>query len=96
MWLRWNVASLVLVWRFEDLIDLLIDAAMHHAFWRLPPPPPLAAHMQLLAQSINQRSSQSHTRAKEKPHPSTTTRGANPASRSDAGLGGCERVATAL
>ena len=34
-------------------------------------------------QSINQRSSQIHTRAKEKPHPSTTTRGANPASRSD-------------
>jgi len=47
-------------------------------------------------QSINQRSSQSHTRAKENPHPSTTTRGANSASRSDAGLGGCERVATAL
>jgi len=47
-------------------------------------------------QSINQRSSQSHTRAEEKPHPSTTTGGANPASRSDAGLGGYERVATAL
>ena len=47
-------------------------------------------------QSINQRSFQGHTRAKEKPQPSTTTRGANPASRSDAGLGGCERVATAL
>jgi len=46
----------------------------------------------------NQRSSQSHTRAEEKLHPSTTTGGANPASRSDAGLGGCERerVATAL
>jgi len=42
-------------------------------------------------QSINQRSSQSHTRAKEKPHPSTTTGGANPASQSDAGLGGYER-----
>jgi len=38
--------------------------------------------------SINQRSSQSHTRAEEKPHPSTTTGGANPASQSDAGLGG--------
>jgi len=38
-------------------------------------------------QSINQRSSQSHTRAEEKPHPSTTTGGGNPASRSDAGLG---------
>jgi len=39
----------------------------------------------------NQRSSQSHTRAED-------TGGANPASRSDAGLGGCERerVATAL
>jgi len=47
-------------------------------------------------QSINQRSSQSHTRAEEKPHPSTTTGGANPASQSDAGLGGYERVATAL
>jgi len=37
----------------------------------------------------NQRSSQGHTRAEEKPHPSTTTghRGANPAARSDAGLG---------
>ena len=43
----------------------------------------------LQCQSINQRSSQSHTRAKEKPHPSTTTRGANPASRSDAGLVCC-------
>jgi len=30
-------------------------------------------------QSINQRSSQSHTRAEEKPRPSTTTGGANPA-----------------
>jgi len=47
-------------------------------------------------QSINQRSSQSNTRAGEKPHPSTTTAGANLASRSDAGLGGYERVATAL
>ena len=33
-------------------------------------------------QSINQRSSPSHTRAEEKPHPSTTTGGANPASQS--------------
>jgi len=47
-------------------------------------------------QSINQRSPQSHTRAEEKPHPSTTTEGANPASQSDAGLGGYARVATAL
>jgi len=47
-------------------------------------------------QSINQsKVLTSHTLAKEKPHPSTTTRGANPASRSNAGLGGCERVATA-
>ena len=29
-------------------------------------------------QSINHRSSQSHTRAKEKPHPSTITGGSNP------------------
>ena len=39
-------------------------------------------------QSINQRSSQSHTRAEEKPHPSATSGVANPASRSDTGLGG--------
>jgi len=48
------------------------------------------------ANKNKQRSSQSHTRAEEKPHPSTTTGGANPASQSDAGLGGYERVATAL
>jgi len=53
-------------------------------------------HGRRAAQSINQRSSQSHTRAEEKPHPSTITGGANPASRSDAGLGGYARVATAL
>jgi len=47
-------------------------------------------------QSINQRSSQSHTRAGERPHTSTTTGGANPASENDLGLGGYERVATAL
>jgi len=50
-------------------------------------------------QSINQSkvlTQQSHTRAEEKPHPSTTTGGANPAPQSDAGLGGYERVATAL
>jgi len=46
------------------------------------------------AQSIDQRSSQSHTRAREKPHPPQGA--ANPASRSDAGLGGCERVALPL
>jgi len=28
VWLRWDVASLVLVWRFQDLIDWLIDWAM--------------------------------------------------------------------
>jgi len=42
-----------------------------------------------VSQSINQRSSQSHNRPEEKPHPSTTTGGANPASsQSEAGLGG--------
>ena len=39
-------------------------------------------------QSIDRRSSQSHTRAEEKPHPSATSGVANPASRSDTGLGG--------
>ena len=48
--------------------------------------------------SINQSKvlTEPHTGREEKPHPSTTTGGANPASRSGAGLGGYERVATAL
>ena len=48
------------------------------------------------SQSINQSNPQSATRAQEKPHPSATTRAANPATRSVAGLGGSERVAQAL
>ena len=47
-------------------------------------------------QSINQSNPQSATRAQEKPHPSATTRAANPATQSVAGLGGEERVAQAL
>ena len=42
-------------------------------------------------QSINQRSSQSHT---ARHHHDRGQRAANPASRSDAGFGGCERIAT--
>ena len=42
----------------------------------------------LCRQSINQSNPQSATRAQEKPHPSATTRAANPATRSVAGLGG--------
>jgi len=38
----------------------------------------LLQKIKIYIQSINQRSSQSHTRAKEKPHPSTTTRGGKP------------------
>jgi len=41
-----------------------------------------------ITQSINQSNPQSATRAQEKPHPSATTRAANPATRSVAGLGG--------
>ena len=41
-------------------------------------------------QSINQRSTPSHTRAEEKPHPSATSGVANPASRNNTGLGGCK------
>jgi len=50
------------------------------------PKPPCMHHSRrsdAVNQSINQKSTQSHTRGKEKPHPSTTTRGANPSSRSD-------------
>ena len=48
--------------------------------------------------SINQSIKSSKGRALEKPHLSisTTTWAAKPASRSDAGLGGYERVAQAL
>jgi len=51
----------------------------------------------IINQSIKGPHKATHTAAEEKPHPSTTTGGANPASGSDAGLGGgYERVATAL
>jgi len=46
-------------------------------------------------QSINQRSSQSHTRARRSHNPAQPQRAANPAPRSAAGLGGYERMATA-
>jgi len=68
-------------------------------FWQLSTTHPIVSHQSSPAafarrspyQSINQWSSQSHTRAEEKPHPSATSGVANPASRSDTGLmGGCK------
>jgi len=41
-------------------------------------------------QSIKDPHKATHTRAEEKPHPSATSGVANPASRSDTGLGGCK------
>jgi len=47
--------------------------------------------------SINQKSPQNHTRGQRRSHiPAPPQGAANPASWSDAGLGGCERIATAL
>ena len=43
-----------------------------------------------LNQSIKDPHKATHTRAEEKPHPSATSGVANPASRSDTGLGGCK------
>jgi len=62
-----------------------------------------AAHIRTLTltsrptrnQSINQRSSQSHTRARRSHIPAPPLRTANPASWSDAGLGGCKWVTAA-